>query len=80
MINEELKEKLEDVFIEWQLELDRDQQEKVRFGYLDKNLQMVFLERALDFDLEKLDSLREKMKDVEDGFLVGTINLNKEEL
>ena len=57
------KEKIEDLFLEWQMELSMDLQEKVAFDHYDPKVQTVFLERTNDFDRTLTSALEEKLQE-----------------
>lgn len=69
------QEKIEDAFIEWQLSLERSQQESVQYDHFDRSLDMIFLKKTSSFSLDALKPLKETLRNLDDGYLVSTITV-----
>ena len=72
----ETEKQLEDQFIEWQLQLQGDDQEGVRYDHYDRTLNILFLKRVPSFTVTLKNDLQEMIqKHVDESIRVSTIKV-----
>ena len=76
MLREEIEEKSEDLFDEWQLELQADQTMAVKYDHYDQSLDTVFLRRTDAFPAGKAKDFQNLLnKEVDTSLRVSTIKV-----
>lgn len=76
MLREELEDKIEDLFHEWQLDLQANQTVAVQYDHYDQSLGTIFLKRTEDFPPAKSQQFQDRVQDEIDAELrVSTIRV-----